>query len=141
GLAEALRLAVQDLEANARRMEALRERLREGLARRVGGMRVHGPAHRRAPHLLNVSFEGVEGEAAVLALDAEGVCAGSGSPCASGGLRPSPVLEALGLSEEEARSSVRLSVSARTREEEIDRALEIVPRVIERLRRISAGVR
>jgi cysteine desulfurase len=141
GLAEALRLAVRDLEANARRMEALRERLREGLERRVGGMRVHGPARRRAPHLLNVSFEGVEGEAAVLALDAEGICAGSGSPCASGGLRPSPVLEALGLSEEEARGSVRLSVSAGTREEEIDQALEIVPRVIERLRRISAGVR
>lgn len=141
GFAEALARAVRDLEAGARRMEALRERLREGLARRVGGMRVHGPARRRAPHLLNVSFEGVEGEAAVLALDAEGVCAGSGSPCASGGLRPSPALEALGLSEEEARGSVRLSVSASTTEAEIDRALEIIPRVVERLRGISAGVR
>lgn len=141
GLAEALRLAVRDREPNARRMEALRERLREGLERRVGGMRVHGPARRRAPHLLNVSFEGVEGEAAILALDAEGVGAGSGSPCASGGLRPSPALEALGLSEEDQRGSVRLSVSAATTEEEIDRALEIIPRVIERLRRISAGVR
>ncbi|MFN3484495.1 MAG: cysteine desulfurase family protein [Planctomycetota bacterium] len=141
GLAEALRLAVRDREPNARRMEALRERLREGLERRVGGMRVHGPARRRAPHLLNVSFEGVEGEAAVLALDAEGVCAGSGSPCASGGLKSSAALGALGLSEEEARGSVRLSVSAGTTEEEIDRALEIIPRVIERLRRISAGVR
>lgn len=141
GLAEALRLAVRDREPNARRMEALRERLREGLERRVGGMRVHGPARRRAPHLLNVSFEGVEGEAAVLALDAEGVCAGSGSPCASGGLKSSAALGALGLSEEEARGSVRLSVSAGTTEEEIDRALEIIPRVIERLRRISAGIR
>lgn len=137
GAAAALRIACRDLEANARRLGALRDRLQAGLER-IPGTRVNGHADRRAPHLVNVSFEAVEGEAVILSLDAEGVCVSSGSACASMSLEPSPVLRAMGLTADQARGSVRFSVSPFTTEAEIDRALGIVPRVIERLRKISA---
>lgn len=140
GCAVALRIACRDLEANARRMESLRERLRLGLAR-IAGTRVNGPLERRAPHILNVSFEAVDGEAVILSLDAEGICVSSGSACASMSHEPSPVLRAMGLSVDQARSSVRFSVSTFTTEAEIDQALAVVPRVIERLRKISAVAR
>jgi len=140
GGAAALKIACRDLEANAKRMEALRDRLEESLGR-IPGTRVNGRRERRAPHLLNVSFEGVDGEAAILALDAEGLCVSSGSACASLSREPSPVLRSMGLSVEEARGSLRFSVSALTTAEEIGAALKIVPRVISRLRRIPRVAR
>ena len=133
GLAAAVTIALRDLEPNARRMESLRARLL-GLP----GSRVNGHPGHRTPHLLNATFEGVDGEAAIVALDAEGVCVSSGSACASLSREPSPVLRAMGLSIEEARSSLRFSVSALSTEAEIDRALEIVPRVLGRLRKTPA---
>jgi cysteine desulfurase len=123
GLAAALKLAAPG------RMEALRDRLRAGL----GGAPIAG----RAPHILNVCFEGVDGEALILALDAAGVCISSGSACASGGTKPSHVLTAMGLPPDVVKSSVRFSLSALTTDEDIDAALRIVPGVVGRLRRIS----
>jgi cysteine desulfurase len=137
GLAAAVTIAVRDLEKNARRMRALRDRLQAGLVR-LPGARVNGSAEPRAPHLVNVFFEGVDAESFILALDAEGVCVSSGSACASMSLEPSPVLRAMGRPAEEARSSARFGVSVLTTDEEIEAALEIVPRVVGRLRRTSA---
>jgi cysteine desulfurase len=133
GLAVAVTIALRDLETNARKMESLRGRLL-GLP----GSRVNGHPRLRTPHLLNATFEGIDGEAAIVALDREGICVSSGSACASLSREPSPVLRAMGLSIEEARSSLRLSVSALSTEAEIDGALEIVPRVLGRLKKTPA---
>jgi cysteine desulfurase len=134
GLAAAMKLA------DAGRTDALRERLRAGLER-LGGVRVAGPSDRRAPHILNVAFEGVDGEAVILALDAAGVCVSSGSACASMSTQPSHVLKAMGIPAEVSKTSVRFSLSTLTTDEEIDGALSIVPGVVDRLRKISPVVR
>lgn len=132
GLAEALDLACASLASDVVRQAALRDRLEAGLLG-LGGMR-NGPAE-RAPHLVNVSFEGVDGEAAVLALDTEGVCVSSGSACASGGTEPSHVLLAMGLSKARAKGGLRFSLSPFTTEAEIDAAVRAAGRVVERLRK------
>jgi cysteine desulfurase len=136
GLAAAMTLACSGQAADAARMESLRERLRSGLER-IGGVRVSGPARRRAPHILNLAFEGIDGEAAILSLDAAGVCISSGSACASLSQLPSHVLKAMGLSADVSRGSLRFSLSALTTAEEVDGALAAVPQAIERLRKIS----
>jgi cysteine desulfurase len=136
GLAAAMSLACSGQPADAARMESLRERLRSGLER-IGGVRVWGPATRRAPHILNMAFEGVDGEAAILSLDAAGVCVSSGSACASLSQLPSHVLKAMGAASDVARGSLRFSLSSLTTTEEIDGALAAVPKAIERLRKIS----
>jgi cysteine desulfurase len=136
GLAAAMKLACEGQAADAARMESLRERLRTGLER-IGGVRVSGPAERRAPHVLNMAFEGVDGEAAILSLDAAGVCVSSGSACASLSHQPSHVLKAMGIPTDVARGSLRFSLSALTTAEEIEGALAAVPKVVERLRKIS----
>jgi cysteine desulfurase len=133
GLAAAVKIACRDLDANAKRMASLRERL-AGIA----GARVNGHAEQRAPHLLNATFDGVDGEAAIVGLDAEGVCISSGSACASLSREPSPVLLAMGRAVGEAKSSLRFSVSSMTTDEEVAVALGIVPRVLERLRKPQA---
>ncbi|MBI2931860.1 MAG: cysteine desulfurase [Planctomycetes bacterium] len=131
GFAKAVELAQQGGP-----FERLRERLRAGLSR-IPGVRFNGSVRHALPHIVNVSFRGVDGEAVVMALDAEGVCVSSGSACASQSLRPSHVLEAMGLRPEEARASVRFSLGVDSTEEEVDGALAAVARVVERLRRIS----
>jgi cysteine desulfurase len=133
GLALAVQLACRDLGGNARRMEALRERLRRGLEG-IPGVRVNGPSVHRTPHILSLTIDGLDGEAAVLALDAEGVFVSTGSACASLGREPSPVLRAMGRSLPDAKSSLRLSVSARTTDSEVDHALAAFPRIVSRLR-------
>ncbi len=133
GFAKAMELAEREFDARMARMERLGKRLREGLAeirdaRFVGG---------GLPHIVNACFRGVDGEAVIIALDAEGVCASSGSACASQSLEPSHVLVAMGLRPDEARGCVRFSLGADSTEADVEGALAVVPRVIERLRRIS----
>lgn len=136
GLACALEGAVRRRPEDTARMESLRERLHRGLER-IPDVYENGHPTERAPGILNVSFEGVDGEAVVLALDAEGICVSTGSACASLGSEPSHVLRAMGLSPDRIRASVRFSVASDTIDEEIELAERIVPGVIERLRRIS----
>lgn len=133
GLAAALDLACATLEADAARQASRRDRLEAGLLA-LGAAR-NGPPGPRAPHLLNVSFEGIDGEAAVLALDAEGVCVSSGSACASGGTEPSHVLLALGLPRARAKGGIRFSLGPSTTDAEIDAALAAARRAVERLRK------
>jgi cysteine desulfurase len=137
GLAAALNLASLD---EMGRVERLREKLRAGLES-LGGVRVWGPAERRASHVLNASVEGVDSEAAILALDAAGVCVSSGSACASMSTKPSHVLQAMGVPADLSKCSIRFSLSALTTEDEIDGALSIVPGVLSRLRKISPVTR
>ncbi len=140
GLAVALKLACEELPVAAPRMEALRERLRRGLEA-LGGIQINGSPDSRAPHILNVSVDGTETEPLVLSLDAEGVCISSGSACASLSLEPSPVLRAMGVSEDRVRRSVRFSLSSQTQEADVDGALAAVANVLGRLRKVSPVAR
>ncbi len=135
-MAEALCEAVEKLDANMRKMSALRDRLIEGLSR-IPHSKLNGMREERLPGNVNMCFEGIEGESLLLLLDAKGICASSGSACTSGSLDPSHVLLALGIPHEVAHGSLRLSLSEYNTPEEMDFIIEQVPKVVEYLRSIS----
>ena len=136
GLGEALTLANENLEANAAKITALRNRLIDELLK-LPKVRLNGDRLRRLPGNCNLSFEGIEGESLLLRLDMVGICASSGSACTSGSLDPSHVLMAIGLPHEVAHGSLRLSLSELTTEEDIDYILAQVPPIVEGLRAMS----
>jgi cysteine desulfurase len=136
-LGKACELALRYIDEENRRVRALRDRLEEGLCRSCPGTYVNGDRENRLPNTLNVSFEFIEGEAILLLLDAQGVCASSGSACTSGSLEPSHVLRAMGVPFTRAHGSIRFSLSRYTSEEEIDFVVRQMPPIVERLRAIS----
>ncbi|AIY82592.1 cysteine desulfurase NifS [Clostridium baratii] len=137
GLGKAIELASENLEEHAKNMVVLRDRLIEGLLK-IPYTRLNGPrGDKRLPGNVNVSFEFIEGESILLSLDFEGVCASSGSACTSGSLDPSHVLLAIGLPHEKAHGSLRLTLGDGSTEEDVDYVLEVVPPIIERLRKMS----
>jgi cysteine desulfurase len=115
----------------------LRNRLETSLLASIPGCSVNGDRANRLPNTTNLSFEGVESEAALILLDERGVCCSAGSSCATGSGKPSHVLKAMGLTDARAKSSLRLSLSRFTTPEEISRATEILPAVIQKLRAVS----
>ena len=137
GLGKAMEIATEQLAGNAARMIRLRDRLIEGLFARVSGVRLNGHPTGRLPGNVNLSFDQVEGEALLLRLDLAGVAGSSGSACTSGTLDPSHVLMALGLNEAQANGALRLTLGTDTTEEEIDAMLEILPPIVEDLRRMT----
>ena len=141
GLGKAIELATAQLADNAARMTALRERLIAGVMERVSGTRLNGHPTQLLPGNVNLSFEGVEGEALLLRLDLAGVAASSGSACTSGALDPSHVLMALGLTEAQAQGSLRLTLGTDTTAEEIDAVLDRLPPIVADLRSMRAGFR
>ena len=120
------------------RLARLRDRLRDGLAERIEHLRLNGSWTSRLPHNLHVCVDGVSSESLVLGLDHAGIAAGLGSACNSKSMRPSHVLKAMGLSDEEAAGALVLTVGIPTTEDEIDHALEIIPSVVQRLRHVTA---
>ncbi len=138
GLGKAVEIANANLADNAARVSALRDRLITGLMARVPGTRLNGHPTERLPGNVNLSFDGVEGEALLLRLDLAGVAGSSGSACTSGTLDPSHVLMALGLSEAAAHGSLRLTLGTDTTQVDIDAVLDILPPIVEDLRRMCA---
>ena len=136
GMAAALDEAVAHLEENTARVTALRDKLIEGLSR-VPHCVLNGDAVNRLPGNVSFCFEGIEGEALLLLLDAKGVAASSGSACTSGSLDPSHVLLAIGRPHEIAHGSLRLSLCEENTEEEMDHILKVVPEVVTYLRKMS----
>lgn len=136
GLATALSLAKSEAEEENARLIVLRDRLIEGLLR-IPKTRLNGHPAKRLPNSVNISFIDIEGEAAVLYLDAEGIYVSTGSACASTSLDPSHVILATGLSYEAAHGSMRFTLGKRTTIEDIDRVIEVMPGVVERLRQMS----
>jgi len=118
----------------------LRDRLEQGILSQVPGTRVNGNAECRVPNTSNIRFEGVEGEAMVIALDLRGYAVSSGSACSSGAVEPSHVLLAMGLSAEDARSCVRFSLGPGNTVEQVDGLIEAVVASAAHLRRISPAV-
>jgi cysteine desulfurase len=122
------------LDEESARVAALAERLHERLRASIPGLRLNGPAAGRIANTLNLTFPGVLGESMLIALDLEGVEVSMGSACAAGAVEPSHVLLAMGVSRDEARSSLRLSLGWSTTADEIERAAEIIARVWRRVR-------
>ena len=136
GLAAALKEAVEELPAESARLAALRDRLLEGLSAlpyaKVTGSRTH-----RLPGTASLVFEGVEGEALLLHLDARGICVSSGSACSSASLDPSHVLLAIGLPHAVAHGSIRISLGRENTGEDVEYLLKEIPQVVSQLREMS----
>jgi len=135
GLGAAIEAAVSRRAEEGARIGALRDRLESGLLAAVPRARVNGAGVPRLPATSSVLFEGCDAEALLMAMDLDGVCASAGSACHSGSTNPSGVLLAMGLSETEARSTIRFSLGWTTTADEIEAALRIVPPLVERVRR------
>jgi cysteine desulfurase len=122
---------------NIKEIKRLRDKLIDSVLNNIVGTKLNGDRERRIPNNVNISFDGIEGESLMIALNMEGVAVSTGSACASHSLSPSYVLLALGLSHEEAHSSLRITLGRMTTEEEIDYFLEKLPNIIYKLRKIS----
>ena len=134
---EAARLAHAELQERIEHMRRLRDRFEAGVAERVADIIFNGHRARRLPHLSNISFRYIEGEGLLINLDMQGVAVSTGSACSSGSLEPSPVIRALGRNDELARGSIRFSFGQDNTEEDVDYVLEVLPRAVENLRRLS----
>lgn len=134
GFGKAVEVRARDMEAEALRLRALRDRLWTGISSRVPEVRLNGHATRRLPGTLNLSFRHVEAESIVLGLDLKGVGASAGSACTSGNVEPSHVLVAMGVPLDWAMGAVRATLGRANSPEEIDYVLEVLPPLVERLR-------
>lgn len=135
GFARAATLAAENFDRNVAHMRRLRDRWEEELLRRLPGIRINGDPGRRAPHISNLQFEGVEGELLLFALDQAGGYASAGSACASLGVDPSHTLTAMGLDPVSVQSSLRFSFASDTTDEEVEAALDQVVATVTRLRK------
>ncbi|HQR30754.1 MAG TPA: aminotransferase class V-fold PLP-dependent enzyme, partial [Anaeromyxobacteraceae bacterium] len=134
GMGAALEVAAAGAESEAARLGALRDRLEAGLLAAVPGSRVNGRGAPRLPNTTSITFPGGDGEALLMALDLEGVCASAGAACTSGSTTPSHVLSAMGLTVDEARATLRLSLGWTSTDADVDRALAVLPPIVERVR-------
>lgn len=138
GLGKAIELAEEGLAENAARMTFLRNRLVSGLAAAIPDMRINGTMEKRLPNNVNVSFAGIEGEAVLLRLDLEGIAASSGSACTAGSLDPSHVLTAIGLTRDEAKGSLRLTLGTDTTQADVDEVVKKLPGIVASLREMTS---
>ncbi len=134
GLAAALELAEREHEQRIARVRMLRQRFLHELRREAAPVILNGPDEDGIPHTLNLSFPGCRADALLMCLDLDGVACSTGSACSSGSLLPSPVLKAMGVSDERLSSAMRFSLSALLREDEIDDAVRRIAKVVRRLR-------
>jgi len=125
------------MDGVAEHLIRLRGKLLQGMTERIEHIHLNGHPTQRLPNNVNVSIEFVEGESMLLNLDLEGIAASTGSACSSSSLEPSYVLLAMGFPQELAHGSLRFSMGRETTEEDIDRVLEVLTRIIARLRAMS----
>src|ERR1700722_1497529 len=137
GLGKAADVARTNLAADTARIATLRDRLEDALLATCGDALVNGNRAQRVANTSNVSFHAAGGEALVIALDLQGIACSTGAACSSGAVGPSHVLMAIGLSSDEARSSLRFSLGRTTTAEEIEQAIALIPQAVERLRALS----
>jgi len=137
GLGVAARLAADKLEIEGARVAALRDRLEDGILARVPGTAINGARVPRVPNTTNISFDHVEAESLLIALDLEGVAVSTGSACSSGTLEPSHVLRAMGHSPHRTQNSLRFSLGLFSTEQEVDRVIDLLPDLVEKLRRLT----
>ena len=136
-LGKACELAVSEMEKTTEKLVYLRDKIIKNILGSIDYSRLNGHPEERLPGNVNISFEFIEGESMLLMLDAKGICASSGSACTSGSLDPSHVLLAIGLPHEKAHGSLRISLGYQNTEEEVDKLLEVLPPIVQRLREMS----
>jgi cysteine desulfurase len=134
GLGVAARLAKTSLGGEGIRLAAMRDRLERTVLERIPKTTINGVQALRVPNTTNISFEGVEAESLLIALDLEGIAVSTGSACSSGTLEPSHVLKAMNLPTGRAQNAIRFSLGRGTTDEEIDRLLDLLPPIVEKLR-------
>jgi len=137
GLGVAARLAAKKLTSEGDRVSGLRDRLEEGILQRVSGTAINGVRSPRVPNTTNISFDRVEAESLLIALDLEGIAVSTGSACSSGTLEPSHVLRAMGLPAHRTQNSLRFSLGSLSTAEEVERVIEMLPRLVEKLRGLT----
>jgi len=137
GFAKAVQISQKEMKQESERLKKLRDRLIEGILKKVPNSFLNGHPQKRLPNNINFSFDFVEGESIVIQLDLLGIAASTGSACSSAKLEPSYVLLAIGLSPQRAHGSLRLSLGRWTTKEDIDYVLRVLPKVIRNLRKIS----
>ncbi len=136
-LGKACEIAERSLQHEASHLSKLRDKLENSMLNKCPDSRINGDITNRLPNTTNIGFEYVEGEAILLRLDEYGICASSGSACTSGSLEPSHVLRAMGVPFTAIHGSIRFSLSRYNTEDEIDRVVEIMPKIIKDLRELS----
>ena len=137
GMGVAARLAMAKMESEATRLAAMRDRLEHGILASVPATAINGGESARVPNTTNISFDRIEAESLLIALDLEGIAVSTGSACSSGTLEPSHVLKAMGFPAHRAQNSLRFSLGLYSTEEEVDRVLAALPRLVEKLRKLS----
>jgi len=137
GMGAAARLAAAKMIEEGRRVEALRNRLEDAILRTIPGTAVNGARQPRVPNTTNISFDRVEAESLLIALDLEGIAVSTGSACSSGTLEPSHVLRAMGLPPHRTQNSLRFSLGMYSTQEEVDRVIDVLPRLVEKLRGLT----
>ncbi|MDH3345617.1 MAG: cysteine desulfurase NifS [Kiritimatiellaceae bacterium] len=140
GLGLACELAGKNLADENSRVKAMRDRLEKGILSSCPGSRINGDSLHRLPNTTNISFDFIEGEAILLMLDDRGICASTGSACASGSLEPSHVLRAMNVPGTAVHGSIRFSLSTYNTEEDVDAVLTELPKIVTRLRELSPFV-
>ena len=136
-MGKAIELVTADIPGHNARIKAMRDRLIRGVLDKIPHSLLNGHPEKRLPGNFNVSFEFIEGESMLLLLDDEGVCASTGSACTSGSLEPSHVLLATGLPVEISHGSLRLTLGDANTEADVDFVLEVLPRIVKKLRDMS----
>ena len=136
GMGKAIEIALECMQEEAQKEQALRDKLIQGLLK-IPDVRLNGHPSERLPGNVNVSISYIEGESILLSLDLLGICASSGSACTSGSLEPSHVLLNIGLDHPTAHGSLRLTLGRQNTEDEIDYVLQVLPDVVQRLRQMS----
>jgi cysteine desulfurase len=137
GLGVAARLAVSRQPGESTRVTALRDRLEDGILKGVPGTAINGSRSARVPNTTNISFDRVEAESLLIALDLEGVAVSTGSACSSGTLEPSHVLLAMGLPAHRTQNSLRFSLGPSSTDAEVDRVIALLPGLVEKLRSLT----
>ena len=137
GLGKAIELATADIPGHSAKIRSMRDRLIKGVLETISHTRLNGHPEKRLAGNFNVSFEFIEGESMLLWLDDEGICASTGSACTSGSLEPSHVLLATGLPVEISHGSLRLSLGDANTEKDVDVVLDVLPKIVKKLRDMS----
>jgi cysteine desulfurase len=137
GMGVAARLAMAKMAEEAARLAALRDRLEQRILQTVPGTAINGDPDTRVPNTSNISFDRIEAESLLIALDLEGVAVSTGSACSSGTLEPSHVLKAMGLPSHRTQNSIRFSLGTANTEADVDRVAAVLPGVVDKLRSLT----
>ena len=138
GMGKAIEIACSNIEEDTKNLKTIRRYFLKTISEKIHNIALNGHTTQRIANNISISFEGIEGEALVLLLDKEGVYVSTSSACASESLKPSHVLKAMGLSDEEARSTIRFTIGKSTTKDDVDYVVETVRKCVKKLRSISA---